>query len=1005
MAGADGFLQDILERSSFPGERLGPRFEPAPGADPGVVQARLERWSARLGPGGDPGRRLAWAGLDPALALRAVAPARWRGGRRPGWVRTLEAVLAAAEDLDRRPGRRKVLAQAAFRGRAAIPFQTFYLPFLEVFRQRLGRGGGRGMAGPELWTDLFQAALGRLYPIGAATLRHESGMALAFSGLVPPSGDPECFSGSRLRGLFRDYPVLARFLAEALDQAARALGECLARYRADRKALEGLFGQPLGRIMGLRDGLSDPHGGGRTVLRLTTASGRALYYKPRSLAMDLAFQAFLGEFEGRDGLLPMFRARILDRGSHGWAGEVPRRPLPDLEAAGRYHHRLGQLLAFCHVLKARDLHFQNLVAHGECPVPVDLETLLHPRERPGAPGAGPRSFLREVERRFYGDTLLAAMILPMWREAGRDRIPQDPSALGRGAQGATPPWDAPPAPPDPWIHRAEILAGFTAAYRALLAERSRLLARDGPLAPFRRLEARHIQRETHHYATLLRGLRGPGQLRDGFDAALYLELLVRPHVRAGGPTPDWPVLEPELKALLEGDVPRFTCRCQRRDLRPGGAPGRGFFRESPLARVRRGVEELGEPDLLRQRNLILHALFSRNQRFEPAPQAPEPAPGVPPGALEPALQVARALRATTWTVPGHGGAGWAGFGEPLAAGYHPYQPLDVHLHDGLAGVALFLAALEAVTGGAGFRDLALAALAPVREVLRGSRDPVGDLGIGAGRGIGSLVYALTRCAAWLDEPDLLADAALGAAALTPATLDGRIRLAVHDGLAGACLALLVLHPARPEGRWLEAATLLGDQILGRLAGFTGSGLCGLAFPGGSGFAQGAAGVAHALARLARATGLRRFRDGAEAAMVLGRTRPPDGCLDIAGIGLARAGTLDVLDTPAIREELEAALAAVQDPPRLPFANLGQGAMALAEVAFTLGRDLGRADGIRLGRDRAWALFQAWGGRGALRWYPGEDLFSPGLFVGSAGLGYQALRLARPERVPCLLRFE
>jgi lantibiotic modifying enzyme len=299
----------------------------------------------------------------------------------------------------------------------------------------------------------------------------------------------------------------------------------------------------------------------------------------------------------------------------------------------------------------------------------------------------------------------------------------------------------------------------------------------------------------------------------------------------------------------------------------------------------------------------------------------------------------------------------------------------------------------------------------VRHALRRTRDPVGELGIGAGQGIGSLVYALTRCAGWLGEPGLLADAALGAERLAPSALAGPASLGIHGGLAGACLGLLVLHSAQPDGRWLEAATAWGDLILGRRPGPEGPRL-----PGG--FAHGAAGVAYALARLARASGLPRFRAGAEEAVAWGQARTPGPaavplpgprpsgwCSGAPGIGLGRAGALDVLDNPRVRREVEAAMAEVQDPVRLPYAHLCCGAMGLAEVAFTLGRDLGRPEWVRLGRDRAWALLLSHHGQGALRWYPREDLFSPGLFVGSAGLGYQALRLACPERVPCVLRFE
>ena len=67
------------------------------------------------------------------------------------------------------------------------------------------------------------------------------------------------------------------------------------------------------------------------------------------------------------------------------------------------------------------------------------------------------------------------------------------------------------------------------------------------------------------------------------------------------------------------------------------------------------------------------------------------------------------------------------------------QPMGYDLYGGTCGVAMFLAAVEKVTGGAGYRKLALGAAQPLRQALRdcGNRT-ARDMGIGGASGRGSV---------------------------------------------------------------------------------------------------------------------------------------------------------------------------------------------------------------------------------------------------------------------------
>src|SRR5690606_9751936 len=125
------------------------------------------------------------------------------------------------------------------------------------------------------------------------------------------------------------------------------------------------------------------------------------------------FQRLLTWLNAR-GAEPVFRTlEVLDRGDHGWVEFVSPAACGSEEEVGRFYRRQGGYLALLHLLEATDFHYENLIAAGEHPVLVDLETLFHP----GVEG----SELQRSEERVglaIQDTVLRVGLLPhrIWSE-------------------------------------------------------------------------------------------------------------------------------------------------------------------------------------------------------------------------------------------------------------------------------------------------------------------------------------------------------------------------------------------------------------------------------------------------------------------------------------------------------------------------------------------------------------------------------------------------------------
>lgn len=1051
----------LTERLTRPGQAAG-RRAPARRDLAERAARRLGRWRSQpaFAEEGAFARRLATAGLtEETLQALLAEPAevlRDRLATEPEWLRDLAAAFSSPEDRTARHYLAPVESLSGLLGGVE--------PVIALARDRLRDGASRLAActpdapfDPEAIDAILLPSLaGRLGELLMPTLvleLHVARLEGRLDGETPEARFQSFLDQLRPRdaalALLREYPVLARLVSACAADWVRFGLAFLEHLCADADALRATLagGRAVGRLRSVDAGSGDRHRGGRSVLIARFDSGFRAVYKPKSLAAERHFQALLAWVNARGADSPFRTLALIDRDDHGWVEFVEARPCVTPDEVERFYRRQGGYLALLHVLAATDLHFENLIAAGEHPVLVDVEALFHP-PLPQAGDGQDDPALQAVEHsvlrngllpREWGqasatydlsglmapDAQLTPFTVPVLSDAGSDamRVVRQQVRVGGGRHRPT----LAGAAIDARAHRDALVSGFTAIYRLLARHRRDLLAPHGPLAAFASDEVRVIPRATQEYGSLLQVSLHPDVLRDALDRDRLLDHLwgaVRwaPALAR--------IVAAEQRDLTAGDLPIFTTRPGSRDLWTSrGERIPAFFDEPGLALAERRLVGLGTRDLERQIWFIDNALGAR----------PRPAAGVArasrltSGGSERegrAMLLARAAgdRLTTLAVEGEHGANWVGLAQQGPSVWVP-AALGLDLYDGLPGVVLFLAYLGAVSGEERYAALARSGLATLRRELARARESRALTSIGGFAGWGGLIYSLAHLGVVLSDPALLAEAE---------GLVGYFRGLIHDddqhdviaGAAGCIGGLLSLYHRTRSPLALQAAVECGDHLIAcaRPSARGAAWLTGDPPRPLTGFAHGAAGVAWALLVLAAQTGAPRFRSAAAAAIDYerGLFSPEHGnwpdlrehaaraaaaagapafmtawCHGAPGIGLARLHALRLRPDPVLRREVEVALRTTLAEGfgmnhSLCHGDLGnldvlvQGSRALADAAVQA--DVERATA------RVLASIAADGWRcGNPRW-----LESPGLMTGIAGIGYGLLRLAAPDRVPCVL---
>jgi type 2 lantibiotic biosynthesis protein LanM len=669
------------------------------------------------------------------------------------------------------------------------------------------------------------------------------------------------------------FPVLRDLTPVLLAGTVDAVVELCSRVVADREALHDAFGlAPDDALVSFGTPEGDTHHHGRAVCVLTFESGRRLVYKPRDVSCEAAFVRLADELNTAFGTR-LVTAKTLARDGYGYVEYIEAEDVSDISE--RFMRDSGELAAVLYLLNARDMHFENIVPTRRGPVPVDLETLLHPERVHVGP-------VPEAEGNAYttiGQSVYGVGILPLVM-AGRKKDQSghvDLGFLGGPGRGTSPfkqmSFDAPYtdrislflAPQAAPARRTvagerteeEILRlgramadGFTRTYRAVLAARGTWTTLLRTIADGLRI--RYVHNPTALYSQTLRMTTGPSALD---DPATYLALLKR--IAIASKTSARPLVVSELRQMAERDVPYFTVSATGTRICDGdGREVGAALSRSPLELALDKAAGLGEADLVRQLRLIRSAFTAQfpDNHLSPARHVAAPAHGgADPGERQALVCLARELcdGLADTSLPdrfAHLPRTWIG---PLASAEadRPWPPgvLGYDLYTGRTGIALTLGAAGRVLDDDRYLSVSRQIFSATADILASHRYEYRSLrqaGYGGYTGMAGVLFCLSAAGRLAGEDDWVR-AAQGAVPLVleqiRAEPTDELPLDVISGLAGVlnCLTAVVGSDA-PEAV-TEVTLLLARAIRG-------DGAFARSVLDQSGFAHGISGVVYALGR-------------------------------------------------------------------------------------------------------------------------------------------------------------
>lgn len=851
--------------------------------------------------------------------------------------------------------------------------------------------------------------------------------------------------------LWQEYPVLAKQVLALINRWVENSLEFMQHLCDDWRDICEKFQPPSnpGKLVKVKRGEAETHNDGKSVIILTFASDWQLVYKPRTLAVDVHFQELL-LWLNQKGFAPALRTlQILNRDHYGWVEFVNLQSCDSADAVERFYQRQGGYLALLYALEATDFHFENLIASGEHPVLIDLESLFHSRSEISITAAD------DLDREMVADSVLRVGLLPEIAWGNTQAAGIDLSGLG-GAKGQLTPEKVPQlvqlgtdtmrverqqaiitgSQNRPQLNQQEvnvqeytdaIVEGFTAVYGILLEHRPEFL---DILNGFAADEVRVVMRGSRTYGLLLRESYHPNLLRDALDRdrlfdKLWIDVKNRPQLSQ--------IITAERDALWKGDIPLFTTSPHSRDLyhQNTGLHISNFFPKSGIELVHHRLNNFSEKDLQKQIWFIQAALATLemantgdNHQIKLSKKTSAitaTTPATQTQFLEIAGKIGDRLELLAHK---HGNfVNWIGVSLTTSQQW-TLDPLSTDLYAGIPGVALFLAYLGEITQNHTYTNLAQAAINTLKKRLESDSDTIKF--IGGFSGWGGIIYTYTHLGILWRQPELIADAVTLVAKIPPLIAQDQ-QLDIIAGAAGCIGSLLSLYETSPQQFILDVAIECGEHLLTQ-AQITHTGI-GWKTPASetqplTGFSHGAAGFAWALWKLAKITEKQEFQTAAIAAINYERSHfDPRAsnwldlrqnevknsfmtawCNGAPGIGLGRLSIYGDTPDEIMYKEITTA---IQTTIKQGFGNnhcLCHGDLGNLDLLLIANAKLDNPE-ITQQIEKIASQTLSEIQQKNIRCGVPLGIETPDLMVGLAGIGYGLLRLTDPQIIPSILLLE
>lgn len=531
-----------------------------------------------------------------------------------------------------------------------------------------------------------------------------------------------------LQELYLSYPELYVIMNRTVKSTVKYIAEVVKNTEQEYEQLCRTLSKnnTLGNIEKIQLGTGDSHNHGKTVARLTFSNGESLMYKPRNFQMEESYCKFIDWLNDTiPGISKMSYCKFHAIEDAGWVEYVENEPCENESEIGEFYKKMGELLCILYTLNGKDFHCENIIARGQYPIAIDLETLVHLNvfEKEQEITAVEEKIYHSISHGVHTTALLPAVLQNYKTNetmevggivSGRKRVsPFKVQALKASDSGDIsieyiqkeilpdknmPIYDGKQVGGNEYF--TQVKDSFIHMYQWILANQKQYILKIQEL--FRHIECRIIYKTTNNYTQLLNTSYHPDLLHNAVDREIYFHRIGLLFNKTQ--EKEEVLYRDEIKAMMEGDVPVYYIQSDNTVVYNGDKEELyQYCAKSPLEKIEEKISQMSELDLKRQISFIYFSYIGCKMRTDKKDGTSvaytEKVEALPQEHfIKESEKIAEKIkeRAVTEHIHGKNHISWIGF-QGMGEETYGITPIGWDMYKGNCGIALYFLYLADVT--------------------------------------------------------------------------------------------------------------------------------------------------------------------------------------------------------------------------------------------------------------------------------------------------------------------
>ncbi|MDR3190676.1 MAG: DUF4135 domain-containing protein [Lactobacillaceae bacterium] len=219
--------------------------------------------------------------------------------------------------------------------------------------------------------------------------------------------DAEFSTPNKIKKFYRRYPALSRLIMTRTDFHLSAVQKLFTALKKEKNNINKIV-DTVSTVTKINLGVGDGHVGGQSVAIIYFGE-KKLIYKPRDDYIAEQFGLFLNWINEQNEFLSMVSPNGIYRDNYAFIEFVEAKSCKTKKDISNFYERYGYLIALGYLLSMNDLHLENVIAYGEFPVLVDVETMMVPEIQESSKTP---SIIEQFNQKYVKETILSSILLP-----------------------------------------------------------------------------------------------------------------------------------------------------------------------------------------------------------------------------------------------------------------------------------------------------------------------------------------------------------------------------------------------------------------------------------------------------------------------------------------------------------------------------------------------------------------------------------------------------------------